>query len=118
MPLERCNQGVVRSALEAPAASYAGMDAYPDLAAKAAVLLYALAKSQACVDGNKRIAFILLNEFLALNGVDLETTVDDATARVLAAAESPREERDSMILNLTLWLEGSMVNFEDEEATE
>jgi death on curing protein len=74
---------------------------YPDLDAKAAVLTYSLAKSQACIDGNKRLALILLNEFLAVNGAELEMTDDEAADLILFAAESDPALRDQVILELT-----------------
>lgn len=101
--------------LAAPAASFEGLDTYADLPSKAAVLTYALSKRQACIDGNKRIALILLNEFLAINGTHLEMTNDVAATMILQAAESSREHRDRTILDLTQMLEGAIVNIDEED---
>ena len=56
------------SALAAPAASFAGKDAYPDLETKAAVLCWHLVKNHPLPDGNKRCAFLALVEFVERNG--------------------------------------------------
>jgi death on curing protein len=60
--------GLAESALAAPAASFAGVEAYPDFAAKAAVLLVHLCKNHPLPDGNKRCAFLALLEFIQANG--------------------------------------------------
>lgn len=79
------------------------------------MLLYTLAKSQACVDGNKRVAFILTVEFLALNGADLDEESEmDAAQRILEAAESDRRQRDQTVLKLTLWFERHICEGSDE----
>jgi death on curing protein len=56
------------SALNAPAAGFGGTEAYPDFATKAAVLCARLCKNHAFVDGNKRVAYEALREFVARNG--------------------------------------------------
>jgi death on curing protein len=56
------------SALNAPAASYAGTEAYPDFASKAAVLCSRLCRNHPFIDGNKRVAYEALREFVARNG--------------------------------------------------
>jgi death on curing protein len=58
------------SALNAPAASYAGTEAHPGFAAKAAVLCARLCRNHPFVDGNKRVAYEALREFVARNGRD------------------------------------------------
>ena len=106
--LDQCVRVVIESALASPAAGFGGFERYPDLPAKAAVLTYSLAKSQACVDGNKRLALILLNEFLAINGVDLDMTNDEAADLILFAAAADPAYRDQVILELTTRLEPAL----------
>lgn len=96
--LEQCDEGSISSALAAPQTSFGGEEKYPTLPAKTAALLYALAKSQACPDGNKRIALILVLEFLALNGHTVETDPDDLAEIILTAAESNPGDRDAVVI--------------------
>lgn len=49
--------GLLDSAIARPRATVFGLDAYPDLFAKAAALLESLACNHALVDGNKRTAW-------------------------------------------------------------
>jgi death on curing protein len=55
------------SALNAPAASYGGVELYPEFAAKAAVLCSRLCRNHPLIDGNKRAAYESLREFVARN---------------------------------------------------
>ena len=81
--------GLLESALARPLnlAAYGS----PGLAALAAALSYGLARNHPFVDGNKRTAFVAVETFLALNGLDL--TAGDAECVVamldLAAGDLP-----------------------------
>jgi death on curing protein len=73
--------GLAESALHAPAATFAGVEFYPDLVTKAAVLVVRLAKNHPLPDGNKRAAYLAMLEFLARNGrrflaTDVDATID------------------------------------------
>ena len=105
VPLEDCNRSIIESALLAPTTGFKGVDKYIGLAAKAGALTYALAKSQACVDGNKRVAFLLLSEFLSLNGCDLRVTTEEGVEMILKTANSTPANRDMTTLELAAWFE-------------
>jgi prophage maintenance system killer protein len=77
VPLTYCQRTILESAILSPRAEFSGQEIYESLASKAAVLLYSLSKSQACPDGNKRIALILTYAFLDLNGATLTATAED-----------------------------------------
>jgi death on curing protein len=55
------------SALAAPAAAYAAQEFYPDIATKATILCSRLARNHPLIDGNKRVAFLCMVEFLERN---------------------------------------------------
>jgi death on curing protein len=57
------------SALAAPAAGYEGIEAYPELTQKAAVLTWHLIRNHPLPDGNKRTGFLCLLEFAERNAV-------------------------------------------------
>jgi hypothetical protein len=59
---------MAESALAAPQAGFAGAEAYPDFATKAAVLCWHLVKNHPLPDGNKRCAFLATVEFVERNG--------------------------------------------------
>jgi death-on-curing protein len=62
------NLALAESALAAPAASFGGVEFYPDFVDKAAVLCARIARNHPLRDGNKRTAFLALVEFVERNG--------------------------------------------------
>ena len=65
--LDVCDLALAESALNAPAATYGGQDLYPSMTAKAAALTYRVCNNHPLMDGNKRVAYQCLREFVARN---------------------------------------------------
>jgi death-on-curing protein len=79
--------GLADSALNAPAASFGGVEFYPEFSQKAAVLLEHLVRNHPLPDGNKRSAYACLREFVARNGYQwIPTTSDDAVVTMVRVA--------------------------------
>ncbi len=70
--------GLVHSAIERPATTLMGQDAYPTLELKCAAQTESLARNHPFMDGNKRSAWIALNHLLRINGSLLFATQDEA----------------------------------------
>lgn len=64
--------GLADSAIARPQASFGGEEFYPSVEAKAATLLFGVARNHAFIDGNKRVALLATLQFLNLNGHDLD----------------------------------------------
>lgn len=62
------NLHLADSALHAPAAAYEGVEFHEDFPSKAAVLCSRIARNHPLPDGNKRVAYECLREFVARNG--------------------------------------------------
>ena len=78
--------GLLESAAVRPQATVFGADAYPDLDSKAAALLHSLARNQALVDGNQRLALAAVIAFYGMNGRRLTLTNDAAYDLVIQVA--------------------------------
>jgi death-on-curing protein len=78
--------GLVNSALERPATTLLGNDAYVTIDAKAAAQTESLARNHPFMDGNKRSAWIALNHFLRINGFLLFSTQDEAFEYIQSVA--------------------------------
>lgn len=78
------DEGLLDSALARPL--NLALYGTPDVADLAASYAIGLAKNHAFVDGNKRVAFLAVGMFLALNGQRLVATQADATLTMLAVA--------------------------------
>ncbi len=94
--------GLLESAVHRPQASIFGEDAYPDMDAKAAVLLESLVGNHALVDGNKRIGWLATVVFYDINGTRLEVPDDDAYDLVIAVASS-QIDYAAVAQQLTRW---------------
>ena len=83
--------------------TFGGVDLYPSVEEKAAMLLYLVTKNHSFSDGNKRIAATLFLWFLNRNGIlyneDGNKRIADNTlvALTLMIAESRTEEKDTMV---------------------
>ena len=90
--------GLAESALHAPAATFAGVEFYPDLVTKARVLVTHLVKNHPLPDGNKRAAFLAMIEFLARNGrrfvAENVDTAIDMMVRIAASKADAGEVED------------------------
>lgn len=83
--------------------TFGGVELYPSVEEKAAMLLYLVTKNHSFSDGNKRIAATLFLWFMASNGIlynpDGSKRIADNTlvALTLMIAESRTEEKDTMV---------------------
>jgi death-on-curing protein len=82
--------GLAESALNAPAMGFGGVEFYPDMVDKAAVLCVRLARNHPLPDGNKRVAYLALVEFLARNGVEWAPPSVDETVAVIEGVAAGR----------------------------
>jgi len=69
---------LIDSAIAAPKSSFIGLDPYPELSDKAAILAFHLARNHPLPDGNKRLAFLCAYEFCWINGYEFEFDVEEA----------------------------------------
>ena len=92
------DEGLLESALARPINRrlYEGVDEIAELAATYAV---GIASNHPFVDGNKRMAFIALGQFLADNGLSLIASDEDAIKVMLGVATGAVGIED-----LTVWL--------------
>lgn len=63
-----CDIGAADSALKAPAACFGTYEAYPTMAQKVAVLGNRLCRNHPLFDGNKRVSYLAMREFVERNG--------------------------------------------------
>src|SRR4051794_34443291 len=78
--------GALESCVAQPAMTFGGVDLYPTLEAKAAVLGYLLVANHPFVDGNKRVGHAALEVMLVMNGSELRASVDEQEHVVLRVA--------------------------------
>ena len=89
------DEGLLRSALARPQASFGGQDLYPTLFEKAAALAESLVRNHPFVDGNKRMALACLHTFLRMNGFRLACSQEARAELILSVAEKRRTAQDT-----------------------
>lgn len=99
--------GLLDSAVARPRATVFGIDAYPDLFAKAAALMQSLTRNHGLVDGNKRTAWAAAWTFLGINGIVLAAgfDVDKAERLVVDVATGAEESIDAIAAALQAFAE-------------
>jgi death on curing protein len=90
--------GLLDSAVHRPQATVFGVDAYPEIDQKPAVLLESLVRNHALIDGNKRIGWLATVVFYGLNNIELEAPDDDAYDLVIAVASGAIVYEDAAAL--------------------
>lgn len=78
--------GLLESALAQPMITVGGRYANKTLFDKAAAYGFHICKNHPFVDGNKRVAFVLMDIFLQENGWNLTVTEEEAYATIMALA--------------------------------
>ena len=84
--------GKLEAAVAAPDVSMFGVDLYPDIRSKAAVLFFRLARSHGFTDGNKRVALVALIDLLERHELRLDASEDELYDFVMAVASSSTRE--------------------------
>jgi death-on-curing protein len=80
------DRGALESAVAQPQMTFAGEDLYPTVVEKAAALGFSITMNHPFVDGNKRTAHAAMEVFLVLNGFEINASVDNQEAVMLALA--------------------------------
>ena len=73
-----------------------GRDAYPDLHVKAAALLHSLARNDALVDANMRLAWTACRTFLAIDGLWISAPEDERFDFVILVATGVVPDLDTI----------------------
>jgi death-on-curing protein len=95
------NSGAIDSALAQPFQGFGGVEFYPSIEEKTAMLGFSLISNHAFCDGNKRIGYSAMDTFLRLNGFKLKANTDDAEAITMGVAshQVTREQLAEWIQN-------------------
>jgi death on curing protein len=97
---------LAESALAAPAASFEAVEFYPSFTQKAAALCYHLVRNHPLLDGNKRVGYLCLVEFVERNGRVWDPPLadipdGDETTSTIEGVAAGRVSQESLVL----WIE-------------
>ena len=97
--------GLLESALARPFATFDGKDLYPNAIDKASAILESMVINHPFIDGNKRIAYVLMRLILLENEVDIVATQEEKYKFVIAASKG--KYRFEEIKN---WIQSNLKN--------
>jgi death-on-curing protein len=80
------DESLLKSALNRPFATFDSIDLYPSSIEKATALFESLIINHPFMDGNKRIAYALMEILLRLGGLQLKATKEDKYTMVINAS--------------------------------
>ena len=101
--------GLADSAVSRPHASFEGEEFYPSIEAKAATLLFGIARNHAFIDGNKRVAVLATLQFLNSNGHDLNLDPPEQAFKTITGVAAGTITLD----DLTTWITERLETFDD-----
>jgi death-on-curing protein len=104
------NQADLDALLLTPQQSFYGIEAYPTLAEKAAIIFYTINKKQIFLNGNKRMSTLSLLIFLSMNGKELSISPDDLTAKALWLAQTSSLAFPDIKRDLVEWIERYLID--------
>jgi prophage maintenance system killer protein len=110
--LAQCDRSTIELALGKPHAGFGGTELYDDFPAKIAALLYGLSKSQACSDGNKRVALLLTVAFVRMNDAYLAVEKGELAGEILRIAGTEAHNHDAVIAEVRDWVAARLVEVE------
>mgnify|MGYP002622671666 CR=1 FL=1 len=95
----------LEAALARPDATFEQHDLYPEIIDKATALFESLIINHPFIDGNKRIAYVILRLVLQENSMDIDATQDDKYDFVIAASKGEYRFEE-----IRAWLTKHVVN--------
>ena len=104
-----CDLGLADSAIGRPQASFEGTEFYSSIEAKAATLLFGIARNHPFIDGNKRVAVLAALQFLNLNGYDLDLTSPEQAYVTIAGVAAGTVNLE----DLTRWIADRLEKLDD-----
>jgi death-on-curing protein len=95
--------GLLQSAVERPRSTAFGVEAYPDLDAKAAALLHSIVAGHPLVDGNKRLGWVAVRLFYRMNDTDVRPEPDEAYSLIVEVADGTIRDVPQIADRLRRW---------------
>lgn len=102
-------EGKLESCIANPFQQISGIDLYPELFDKAAILFYLMIKNHPFRNGNKRIGLLVLILFLYKNGYWLQTSNDLIYNFARSIAESEAGRKDEKLKEIKAFLEENSI---------
>lgn len=101
---DRAKQEEIDALVAIQSQGFFGIEAYPTLLEKAAIIFYTINKKQIFLNGNKRMSTLALLVFLGINGKRLDVSSDELTRKALWLANTASIDFPKIKVELLDWL--------------
>jgi len=97
------DRGLLESALAQPKMTFSGKEVHKTVFDKAAAYGFHVCSNHPFIDGNKRVAFVLMDIFLQRNGWEIQASEEEAYAMMvsLASGKLSKAQLSSWLKNHT-----------------
>ena len=82
------DRGLLESALAQPKMTFGGKEVHKTLFDKAAAYGFHVCSNHPFIDGNKRVAFVLMDVFLQKNGREIQATEEETYSMMMSLASA------------------------------
>ena len=105
------NEHNLDALIKLPQSDYFGVEQYPTLASKAAIIFYTINKKHLFLNGNKRLSVTCLIVFLLINYKFLNVDQSEMTKKALELAKtSHTHDFDEIKNDLEKWIEAHLID--------
>ena len=117
-PFSTADEHNLDALIKIPNSDYFGVEQYPSLSSKAAIIFYTLNKKHLFLNGNKRLSVACLIIFLLLNDKELDVKPNEMTSKALELAQtSYNHDFEAIKKDLETWIEKRLVDFDLSDET-
>ncbi len=104
------NEHNLDALVKIPKSTYFGVEQYPTMESKAAIIFYTINKKHIFLNANKRMSVACLLVFLGINNMKLAVSADELTEKALWLASTTHEHGFSEIKDaLEKWIKSHLV---------
>lgn len=105
------NTNLIKGLVNIPQTSFEGVELYPTLADKAAIIFFTINKRHIFQNGNKRMSALSLIVFLNINEKKLDVTEDEIRDKALELAKTTHNhDFDEIKKDLVDWINSRMID--------
>lgn len=97
--------GALLSALARPYATFDQQELYPTIIEKAAAIFESIIINHPFIDGNKRLAYMLMRLVLLESDFDISATQNEKYEMTIAASKGELKNEE-----IKLWIKGKLIN--------
>lgn len=106
----RVNISEIENLVVIPQTKHFGIEQYPTIESKAAILFYKINKGHIFPNGNKRISLACLFVFLEINHRVLQITNDEATSKAIEVAKSDPMDFEKIKEEIEKWIKQNIAD--------